>query len=557
MNFSIEKICGLLSEKEIISKEKLQLAIKNSKNSSNTFQKYIIKNNWISENDFLTYIAELYNLPFVQMDSYLIDKSIVNSLPLSLAKKYNVMPIVKIGNELAVAMADPINVFAIDTIQYNTGCKLHISIASETEIKAAINKYYSLTDSIDEVAESIDQIPTISAETIETLDISNTTDSDETSVIKLVNLVVLQAIKDNASDIHFEPDENTFRIRFRIDGILHEIFTPPKHLQAMIISRIKIMSDMDISERRIPQDGRFRLRIDGKNVDFRASVLPVVEGEKAVLRILDKTTSILDLDKAGFSDHNYNKWLSVIKQTEGIVLITGPTGSGKTTTLYAVLNKINSKNVNIVTVENPVEYQFPLINQVQINPKAGLTFSKSLRSILRQDPDIIMVGEIRDQETADIAIRSALTGHLVLSTLHTNDAPTAIVRLIDMGVEPFLVETSVIAVLAQRLVRRICPHCKTKTTSQHIDINNVKLTDKYYGKGCPECNNRGFQGRVAIHELLIIDEAIRKLITTGASSDTIRNAAKKNGMLTLREDGLMKAAKGMTTVEEVMRVSYF
>ena len=560
MGFSNEKFSKRLIEKNLVTESQLKSVLDLHKQSGEKVENILLQKKLITDDDLLSILGELYNIPSVKLDSYLIDKSIINTIPLSMARKYHVIPIIKMEDELAVAMADPLNVFAIDAIEYHTGCKLQISIASPSDIEQAINKYYSLTDSMDELVKDMDQSDMISIEGTEKINISE--ESNEASVIRLVNLVLLQAIRDRASDIHFEPDETIFRIRYRVDGLLQEAFMPPKNMQPMITSRLKILADMDVSERRIPQDGRFSLQIDGKEVDIRASILPTVKGEKAVLRILDKAASILKLNEMGFSDYVYERWVPALKNTEGILLITGPTGSGKTTTLYAVLNEINSKEKNIITVENPVEYKFPYINQVEVNPKAGLTFASGLRSILRQDPDIIMIGEIRDRETAEIAIRSALTGHLVFSTLHTNDAPSVIARLIDMGLEPFLVESSLIAILAQRLVRRICPRCKEEIEFDKDLItrvspgNNIKIEKAYKGKGCSDCNYSGYQKRTSIHELLLVDDSIRKLIIKGAPTDEIRKTAQKNGMKTLAEDGLYKAAQGITSIDEVMRVAY-
>lgn len=558
MKMSVEKLSTLLLEENRVSQSQLSLAIDIHKQTGEKLEDVLISKEWISEDGLFEVISKSLNIPFTRLDSTPIDKTIIDTIPLSMARKYKVIPIIKMENELVVAMADPLNLLAIDAIKYYSGCKLLISMAKPKEIDEAINKYYSLKDSMAQVVEDMKEPE---KDLRETAEVNISEDSDETSVIKLVNLVLLQAIRDRASDIHFEPDEGIFRIRFRTDGLLHEVFTPPKNLQAMITSRIKIMSDMDVSERRIPQDGRFSLRVDGKEIDIRASILPTVEGEKAVLRILDKANSILKLSDMGFHPDILSSWEELIKKTEGIVLITGPTGSGKSTTLYAVLNAINTKDKNIVTVENPVEYKLPLINQVHVNTKAGMTFASALRSILRQDPDIIMIGEIRDQETAEIAIRSALTGHLVFSTLHTNDAPGAIARLIDMELEPFLVESSLIAVLAQRLVRQICPNCKSEFKIEEEALKKLKappdidLSKVYKGNGCAECNYSGYRKRTSIHELLVADDAIRRMIITGEPTDEIRKKARENGMRTLKEDGLIKVSKGLTTIEEVLRVT--
>lgn len=562
MNVSFEDLGNLLIEKNILDDNQLFEALDIHNSTGEKFENIILDKKWLSEEELYSAFSELLNIPYVKLESSLVDRSIIDTIPLSMARKYKVLPIVKMGDELAVAMADPLDVYAIDAIQYYTNCKLHVSLTTPNDIDHAIDKYYSLKDSMNQVVQNINEIEANSLDALnEESDININDETDESSVIRLVNLVILQAIKDRASDIHFEPDETVFRIRYRIDGALHEAFMPPKNLQSMIISRLKIMGDMDVSERRIPQDGRFSLKIDKKEIDIRASILPTVKGEKAVLRILDKSNSLVKLKDAGFSDEIYKTWVSVIKKTEGILLITGPTGSGKSTTLYSTLNHINSKDSNIVTVENPVEYKFPYMNQVQVNSKAGLTFAIGLRAILRQDPDIIMLGEIRDKETAEIAIRSALTGHLVLSTLHTNDAPGAIARLIDMGLEPFLVESSLIAILAQRLVRTICPRCKAEVKFDDFSLYELQIPewvkfDKFYkGKGCVDCKNSGFMKRTAIHELLVVDSDIRKLIISGASTDDIRRAAIEKGMRTLKEDGFLKASQGVTTIEEVLRVS--
>jgi len=568
MSISIEKIGTYLVGKNLLTPDQLQQAIDTHQQTGEKFENILIAKKWLTEELFLKNLSDLLRIPRANLDSSPIDQSIIDTIPLSMARKYRVIPIIKIEDELAVAMSNPLDVFAIDAIQYHTGCKLLISLASDREITESIDRYYSLKDTMHEVVQGLSESEKPKSGAVDANDsgpielISMGEGQDESSVIKLVNLILLQSIKDRASDIHFEPDEGVFRVRSRIDGLLHEVFNPPKSLQANIISRIKIMADMDVSERRIPQDGRFSLTVGGKEVDIRASILPTVEGEKAVLRILDKARSILKLDDMGFTISILEKWRVMMKKTEGIILITGPTGSGKTTTLYAVLNELNEKTKNIITIENPVEYKLPIINQVNVNPKAGLTFASGLRSILRQDPDIIMVGEIRDGETAEIAIRSALTGHLVLSTLHTNDAPSAIARLIDMDLEPFLVESSLIAVLAQRLVRKICRSCKTeiKLDEQVIEKLQVPswidLSHVYKGSGCPNCNYSGYQGRTSIHELLIVDEPIRRAIISGASTDDLRHLAVKNGMHSLKEDGLLKVSQKLTTIEEILRVTF-
>ncbi len=556
-----KKLGEILIEKGLISQAQLEQALAIQRTTGERLGKILIDKKWITEEALLDALSERFGIPKVQIDAYTIDPAVVKLVPMAMAQQYKLIPLFRVQNTLTIAMADPLDIYAIDAVRYQTGYQVQEAIASEKDIEAAIKKYYSMVDSMDRMISDLELTQIVELETEEEeADFHSEDASDEASIIKLVNMILLQAIRDRASDVHLEPDDNVFRIRYRIDGMLHEISKPSLALAPMIISRIKIMADLDVSERRVPQDGRLRLRVDGREIDVRVSILPTVYGEKAVLRVLDSKNAIIELEKLGFHPQTLKRWENVIKSPEGIILITGPTGSGKTTTLYAVLNTINSIEKNIVTVENPVEYKFPLINQVQINPKVGLTFASALRSILRQDPDIIMVGEIRDVETAEIAIRSALTGHLVLSTLHTNDAPGAVHRLIDMGIEPFLVSSSLIAVMAQRLVRRICANCKV------VDEKGMAMLEKageqlpagvtlYKGRGCRECKGTGYSGRTGIHELLIMDETLRRMVVDKLPTDEIRKYAQNHGMRTLREDGMEKVFAGITTLEEVIRVS--
>ncbi len=556
-----KKLGEILIEKGLISQAQLEQALAIQRTTGERLGKILVDKKWITEEALLDALSERFGIPKVQIDAYTIDPAVVKLVPMAMAQQYKLIPLFRVQNTLTIAMADPLDIYAIDAVRYQTGYQVQEAIASEKDIEAAIKKYYSMVDSMDRMISDLEltQIVELEAEE-EEADFHSEDASDEASIIKLVNMILLQAIRDRASDVHLEPDDNVFRIRYRIDGMLHEISKPSLALAPMIISRIKIMADLDVSERRVPQDGRLRLRVDGREIDVRVSILPTVYGEKAVLRVLDSKNAIIELEKLGFHPQTLKRWANVIKSPEGIILITGPTGSGKTTTLYAVLNTINSIEKNIVTVENPVEYKFPLINQVQINPKVGLTFASALRSILRQDPDIIMVGEIRDVETAEIAIRSALTGHLVLSTLHTNDAPGAVHRLIDMGIEPFLVSSSLIAVMAQRLVRRICANCKV---ADEKGMAMLKKAGKelpagvtlYKGRGCRECKGTGYSGRTGIHELLIMDETLRRMVVDKLPTDEIRKYAQNHGMRTLREDGMEKVFAGITTLEEVIRVS--
>jgi len=551
------KLGEILREKNLISREELEKALQIQAQTGEKLGKILVEQGMITEEALLDALSEKLGIPRVKIDAYSIDPSVVNVIPLAMARRYRVIPLFKVEDTLTVAMADPLDVFLIDALRYQTGLKIQQVIATEKDIERAINKYYSVKDSIEEVIKDLKG----TEEAEEKPQELSSESSEEASVIKLVNLIISQAIKDRASDIHIEPEAKRLRIRYRIDGILHEVFFPPKHLHPMIISRIKIMSDLDVSERRVPQDGRFQLKVENKNVDMRVSILPTIHGEKAVMRVLDKSQLVMGLEELGFDEDVLRQWRGIINKSQGIILITGPTGSGKTTTLYAVLREINTVEKNIVTVENPVEYELPLINQVQVNPAAGLTFASGLRSILRQDPDIIMIGEIRDLETAEIAIRSALTGHLVLSTLHTNDAPGAVTRLIDMGVEPFLVSSSLIGVLAQRLVRKICPHCKEPVSIPPEIWTRMELpgplsgTTFYKGKGCRECKGTGYKGRTGIYELMVLNEEIQRLIVKRASDDQLQKAAKEAGMVTLREDGFKKAIRGITTLEEVLRVT--
>jgi len=456
-------------------------------------------------------------------------------------------------------MVNPKDIMAIDDIRVKTGIGIiEPAFASEKQIQKKIDEYYGTSSNVDEIVKTIDsgKLPISASDEADAKLLAK--EAEQAPVIKLVNMVISRAIKERASDVHIEPEESEVRIRYRIDGVLREGMVFPKHLESVILSRIKILSKMDISESRRPQDGRMQLKMEDKRLDVRVSSFPTVHGENIVMRILDKTSMLIGLRDLGLSEAEYNEFDKLIRRPYGIILVTGPTGSGKTTTLYAALSSINSPEVNIITIEDPVEYEVPLIRQTQVNTKAGVTFAAGLRAILRQDPDVIMVGEIRDKETADISIQASLTGHLVFSTLHTNDAPGAIVRLADMGVEPFLISTSVIGVLAQRLVRVICVNCKEP---YEVDAGLAKeLTIKealtlYRGKGCEQCKNTGYTGRIGIFEFMPVSEDIKRLIVTKSSSDQIRHAASALGVRSLRDDGLEKAKAGITSIEEVMRVT--
>ena len=460
-------------------------------------------------------------------------------------------------------MADPLDVFIIDEITFQTGYELEIGISPESQIEAAIKHYYgnseSLQNAVDNLAAERKTEVTLDESFFTTFDLNE--EEQNVPIINLVNTIIQQAINDKASDIHIEPDEEVVRVRYRIDGILNELMKAPKTIQSELISRLKIMAQMDISEKRLPQDGRIKVKVQNKSIDLRVSSLPTVFGEKIVIRILDKSRLSLTLDQVGFDEDLLKLFKTLSSAPNGIVLMTGPTGSGKTSTLYAAINFVKSPEINITTVEDPVEYLIPSINQVQVRSEIGLTFARTLRSILRQDPNVILIGEIRDFETAQIAIESALTGHLVFSTLHTNDAASAVTRLIEMGVEPYLVASAVIGVGGQRLVRKICPSCRISyepKDQEHIEIleeNGFKDIKLYRGKGCLTCRKTGYAGRTAIHEIMTINDEIHGLILDSASARDIRQAAIRSGMRTMRVDGLQKAIKGVTTLKEVLRLT--
>ncbi|HOX55085.1 MAG: type II secretion system ATPase GspE [Candidatus Omnitrophica bacterium] len=549
-----ENRIDLLIKKGIITQDQLIKARTEAEKTGIPVERALEKLGFISEVDIAQVIADSMGVPFMDLTDYLIDSEVVKLIPEAVARKYKAMPLFKVGDSLTVAMENPQDIEAIDEIRLKSKMdSIEPVLSTEDMIQKAIDQYYGALGDTDELIKGLtkDKLEAKNAKGLAEV-------AEEAPVIKLVNMFIMQAVKDRASDIHVEPEEDKVRIRYRIDGILHEIKDLPKHLQSALASRIKVMAQIDIAETRNPQDGRIQLKMENKNIDLRVSTFPTVHGENIVLRILDKSSVILGLAELGFSDNDLKDFDKVIRHPNGIILVTGPTGSGKTTTLYAALSTINTMEKNIITIEDPVEYELPLIRQTQVNPKAGLTFASGLRSILRQDPDIVMVGEIRDRETADIAIRASLTGHLVFSTLHTNDAASALTRLLDMGVEPFLVSSSVIAILAQRLVRVICPKCKEKYSPSQEMLKNLDLAKKvefYRGKGCMRCKETGFIGRIGIFELLLINDTIKNMIAAKKSANEIKKAAVDSGMRILLDDGLEKVQKGITTVEEVLKVT--
>ncbi|MFH1198887.1 MAG: type II secretion system ATPase GspE [Candidatus Omnitrophota bacterium] len=546
----------LLLQKGIITQDQIAKAREEVNKTGVPLEKALERLGFISEMDIAQGLADSAGVPFMDLSDYLIDTEVIKMIPEVTAQKYRAVPLFKIGDSLTVAMANPLDIDAIDELRRKSGVPMIDTVLSTPgQIQKVIDQYYGAQGSIKELINDLtaDKLAQKMRGAKGMSEIS-----EGTPVIKLVNLIIIQAVKDRASDIHVEPDEDKLRIRYRVDGILHEVQLLPKHLQNVLSSRIKVMARMDIAETRNPQDGRIQIRIESKNLDLRVSSFPTVYGENIVLRILDKTSVLRGLEELGFAENDLKEFNKVIHRPNGIVLVTGPTGSGKTTTLYSALSTINSTEKNIITIEDPVEYEIPLIRQTQINPKAGLTFANGLRSILRQDPDIIMVGEIRDKETAEIAIQASLTGHLVFSTLHTNDSASALTRLVDMGIEPFLIASSITGILAQRLVRVICPSCKEKYTPSPELLLDLKLKEKfdfYRGKGCNKCNNTGFIGRIGIYEMLLMNEEIKNMVMLKLSASEIKKKALGQGMTTLHDDGINKIKLGITTVEEVIRVT--
>ncbi len=486
-----------------------------------------------------------------------VDISLLKNIPLAFVKNNQIFPIKRCDSELIGAVADEKGLLALSEASKHLGLKPKGLKADTGVILDAINRFYGQMGSAEEVMDTItgEDLSAVATQFEAPKDLLELT--EEAPIIKLLNALLLQAVKERASDIHVEPYEKELDVRLRIDGVLHKVLSPPKIIQDALISRIKIMSHLDIAEKRLPQDGRIRLLLGGRDIDIRVSVIPTSHGERAVLRLLDRKQGLLGLWEVGFGEDDEKKLKEELLKPDGIILVTGPTGSGKTTTLYAALNRIHTEEKNIITVEDPIEYQLKGIGQIQVNPKIGLTFASGLRSILRQDPDVIMVGEIRDLETAEIAMQASLTGHLVLSTLHTNDAPSALVRLIDMGIEPFLVASSLSMVLAQRLVRTICPHCKVSYQPSRVEASYFSAPPEFLcrGTGCEKCKGKGYLGRSGIFELLVIDNEIRPMITDRTDSQSIKNHAISHGMKTLRQDGLQKVINGITTLEEVLRVT--
>lgn len=562
-----DRLTEILINNKLITQEQLEQALAVQKEKGGRLSQIIIDLKFIEESALISILSEGLGFPLIDLKRFKIDPEIVKIIPAEIARHYQIIPVSKMGDAITVAMADPLNIFAIDHVGVLTGYKINPIISSGQDILQTIEMSYpdATKNIIDDLVKemSVSSIELIKEEKeVLPSDQELGRISQEAPVIKITNLILEGAVKKKASDILIEPFEKKLRVRFRIDGVLQEEKAPPKSMHASIVSRVKVVSDLDIAEHRLPQDGRFKVNIMGNEVDFRVSILPSSFGEKVAVRILDKTQAMLDLERLGFSEDTVVKLRKVAKLPHGMMLVCGPTGSGKTTTLYSILKFVDSPDKNIVTVEDPVEYQLEGINQVTARPEIGLTFAASLRSILRQDPNVIMIGEIRDYETVDIAIKSALTGHLVLSTLHTTTASGSIVRLINMGVEPYLINSSVVCVLVQRLVRKICSHCKEAYPVKQEIIDALKLDQKKFkspeffrGKGCPKCFNTGYSGRTGIAEVLLLSSTVRELILSRAQEHVIKKQARSEGMKTLREDGIEMALKGLTTLEEVLRVT--
>ncbi len=550
-----------LLEAQVITPEALQKAQLQVKTGGGNLIGALIKLGAVKEDDLSKFLSELYGVPAVDLNNFTPDPAVVKLLPGDVANKFQVVPISRTGRRLTVAMANPANIFALDDIKFITGCEVQPCVASEAAIKKAIDKAYDSAATFETVMRGMeDEIEVIEEQEDETPDVTLLGEAEQAPVVKLVNSLISDAVRKGGSDIHIEPYEKALRVRFRIDGTLYEMMSPPFRMKAAIISRLKIMADLDIAERRVPQDGRIKLRLLGRSIDLRVSCLPTIFGEKVVMRILDKGNLNIDLNKLGFQESALVEFTRAISQPYGMVLVTGPTGSGKTTTLYSALSKINQPEVNIMTVEDPVEYNLDGINQVLVNEGVGLTFAAALRSFLRQDPNIIMVGEMRDLETGSIGVKAALTGHLVLSTLHTNDAPSTINRMVDMGIEPFLVASSTNLIMAQRLLRKVCNSCKADVKLHSEVLRELGLTDEEArkvafkeGKGCVDCNNMGYKGRLGVYEVMPVTNKIRDLILDRASTNQIKKQAVADGMLTLRADALMKLKNGITTAEEVLK----
>jgi len=562
----MSRLGEILVANNLITRENLARSLEEQKESSGQLKlgTILIKNGYISEQDLTSFLSKQYGVPSINLSELEVDQAVIKIIPAEVAQKYQIIPVNRAGSTLIVAMSDPSNIFAVDDIKFMTGYNVEVVVASEAAIKASIDKFYDQSASLADVMSDLEMEDFEVVGDDEEVDVSSLERATEDApVVKLVNLILTDAIKKKASDIHIEPYERTFRVRYRIDGVLYEVMKPPLKLKNAITSRVKIMAELDIAERRLPQDGRIKIKLGGgKDMDYRVSVLPTLFGEKIVMRLLDKSNLQLDMTKLGYEPVALERFKHEIHKPFGMCLVTGPTGSGKTVSLYSALSELNKTTENISTAEDPVEFNFAGINQVQMHEDIGLNFAAALRSFLRQDPDIIMIGEIRDFETAEIGVKAALTGHLVLSTLHTNDAPSTINRLLNMGIEPFLVASAVNLITAQRLARRVCGECKVAE-----DIPVKALIDAgvpaeeaesyvcYRGAGCPICNGTGYKGRVGFYQVMPMLEPIRELILNGANTAEIKRESMRLGIKTMRQSGLTKLKEGVTSLEEVLRVT--
>jgi type IV pilus assembly protein PilB len=552
----------LLVRNQLIDNQQLNQALEDQKLNGGRIGTCLVRLGFVKEEELSAFLSKQYGVPSINLSDFEVDPEIVRQVPAEIAQKYQIVPVNRAGSTLIVAMNDPSNLFAIDDLKFMTGFNIEVVVATESSIKIAIDQYYDQSASLADVMDDLEDIALEVVDDQDDVDVNELERSSEDApVIKLVNLILTDAIKKKASDIHVEPYEKSFRVRYRIDGVLYEVMKPPMKLKAAITSRIKIMAEMDISERRLPQDGRIKIKLPGgKDMDYRVSCLPTLFGEKIVCRLLDKSNLQLDMTKLGYEGNSLEWFQEAIHKPFGMVLVTGPTGSGKTVSLYSALAELNDSTLNISTAEDPVEFNFGGINQVHMHEEIGLNFAAALRSFLRQDPDIIMIGEIRDFETAEIGIKAALTGHMVLSTLHTNDAPSTISRLLNMGVEPFLVSSAVNLITAQRLGRRVCKECK-----EPEDVPKQALIDAgvapeevddyvcYRGRGCAVCNNSGYKGRVGIYQVMPMFEEIRELVLAGANTAEIKRESMRLGVKTMRQSALTKLKEGVTSFEEVLR----
>lgn len=549
-----ERIANIFMSRGLIDQGQLETA---GKSGSSSIHQALIEGGFLTKDQVYEALADDFGVAYIDLDNFMIDDEQISLIPEDLARKYTVVPVFSMEGSLGLAMADPRNVEAIDQVYHRTGLEVDPYLAAEEDIRKIIDRRFRDLGSVKEMIEDLEvtQLKEEEEEIPELRDLS-----DEAPITRLVNLILAQAVRDGASDVHINPDEKVLRIRFRIDGVLYEVPSPPKRLKAAITSRIKVMSNLNIAETRKPQDGHIRMRVEGSDIDIRVSILPTIFGENVVMRILNPQSIAISLEELGFTPANLEKLKQIIFQPNGILLNTGPTGSGKTTTLYAALQTVNTMDKNIITVEDPVEYRLRLIRQVQVNPRAGVTFANGLRAILRQDPDIIMIGEIRDVETAEIAVQAALTGHFVFSTLHTNDAAGAIPRMIHMGVEPFLVASALEGIMAQRLARKICPKCRESYDPDPILLKNFNLDLKagvkfWRGRGCEHCRGTGYKGRVAVMELIMMTPALRRLTLAKAPGDEIKEQARAEGTTFMEDDALEKVLSGLTSIEEMSRIT--